>query len=174
MPRYKILIVDDFAAFRRFVYATLKHRAEFRIVGQASDGLEAVQQAKELRPDLILLDVGLPSLNGLEVARRVRALSPAKFLFISAFTDPDVVREAFRRGALGFVHKPHAQSELIPAIDTVLGGKRFVGQGLEFGEDKDSEAPHRCLKRRQPSHCAGYRVSPGQSSRGIARTRRTN
>jgi len=139
----RILIVDDFEAFRRFVSSTLRQRAEFRIVGEASDGWEAVQRANELQPDLILLDVGLPNLNGLEVARKVRALSPAKLLFISAFSDPDVVREAFRLGALAFVHKPHAQSELILAIDAVLGGKRFVGKGLEFSEDKESEAPHR-------------------------------
>jgi len=139
----RILIVDDFEAFRRFVSSTLRQRAEFRIVGEASDGWEAVQRANQLQPDLILLDVGLPNLNGLEVARKVRALSPAKLLFISAFSDPDVVREAFRLGALAFVHKPHAQSELILAIDAVLGGKRFVGKGLEFSEDKESEAPHR-------------------------------
>ena len=143
MSDLRILIVDDFEAFRGFVSSTLRQRAEFRIVGQASDGLEAVQRAKELQPDLILLDVGLPSLNGLEVARRVRELSLAKFLFISAFSDPDVVREAFRLGALAFVHKPHAQSELILAIEAVLGGKRFVGKGLEFSEDRESEARHR-------------------------------
>ena len=128
MRDLRILIVDDFEAFRRFVSSTLRQRAEFRIVGEASDGWEAVQRANELQPDVILLDVGLPNLNGLEVARKVRALSPAKLLFISAFSDPDVVREAFRLGALAFVHKPHAQSELILAIDAVLGGKRFVGK----------------------------------------------
>lgn len=143
MSDLRILIVDDFEAFRRAVSSTLKQRAEFRIVGQASDGWEAVQRAKELQPDLILLDVGLPSLNGLEVARKVRALSRAKFLFISAFSDADVVREAFRLGALAFVHKPHAQSELILAIDAVRRGKRFVGKGLEFSENKESQAPHR-------------------------------
>lgn len=143
MSDLRILIVDDFEAFRRVVSSTLKQRADFRIVGQASDGWEAVQRAKELQPDLILLDVGLPSLNGLEVARKVRALSRAKFLFISAFSDADVVREAFRLGALAFVHKPHAQSELILAIDAVLRGKRFVGKGLGFSENKESQAPHR-------------------------------
>ena len=143
MRNLRILVVDDFEAFRRFNYSTLEQSVGVEIIGQASDGLEAVQLAKKLKPDLILLDVGLPSLNGLEVARRVRAFAPAKFLFFSALSDPAVVREAFKLGAIGYVHKPHAQSELLPAIDAALEGRRFVGEGLEFGEDTDTEAPRR-------------------------------
>lgn len=142
MRKLRILVVDDFEAFRRFIYSTLEKRVGVQIIGQASDGLEAVQLAKKLQPDLILLDVGLPGLNGLEVARRVRAFAPAKFLFFSALSDPDVVREAFNLGAIGYVHKPHAQSELLPAIDAALENKRFVGKGLEFSEYTDTEAPH--------------------------------
>ena len=142
MRNLRTLVVDDFEAFRRFVYSTLEQSLGVQIIGQASDGLEAVQLAKKLQPDLILLDVGLPAMSGLEVARRVRAFVPAKFLFISALSDADVVQEAFNLGAIGYVHKPHAQSDLLPAIDAALKNKRFVGKGLEFSEDTDTEAPH--------------------------------
>lgn len=143
MRNLRTLVVDDFEAFRRFIHSRLEQSVGIQIIGQASDGLEAVQLAKKLQPDLILLDVSLPGLNGLEVARRVRAFAPAKFLFFSALSDPDLVREAFKLGAIGYVHKPHAQSELLPAIEAALEGKRFVGKGLEFSEETDTEAPHR-------------------------------
>jgi DNA-binding NarL/FixJ family response regulator len=109
-----------------------------------SDGLEAVQKAKELQPDLILLDIGLPKLNGIEVAKRVRRFAPiARLLFVSQESSSDVVRETFRLGAQGYVHKPRAQSDLLPAIDAVLGGKRFASSYLEFSEGTDPPAPHR-------------------------------
>jgi len=71
-----VLVVEDFEPFRRFVCSTLTKRPEMQIVAEASDGLEAVQKAEEMQPDLIMLDVGLPTLNGIEVARRIRKLSP--------------------------------------------------------------------------------------------------
>jgi CheY-like chemotaxis protein len=136
---FKILVVDDFDDFRRFVCSVLQQRAEFQ-VAEASDGLEAVQKAEQWPPDLILLDIGLPKLNGLEVAKRACNLAPVKILFLSALSDPEVVRKALSFGALGYVHKPNAQRDLMPAIDAVLGGKRFIGKGLEFSEDEDAEA----------------------------------
>ena len=78
----RILVVDDFEMFRQFVVEMLGKRPELQVVGEASDGLEALQKAVELRPDLILLDIGLPSLNGIEVARQMRSLVPeSKMLF---------------------------------------------------------------------------------------------
>lgn len=116
----------------------LERRADFQIIGQASDGLEAVQKAEELEPDLILLDVGLPTLNGMDVARRLGKLAPdAKILFLSQESSSDTVREALRSGGLGYVHKVHAHSELLPAIETVLGGRLFVSgspKHYQFGE----------------------------------------
>ena len=76
---------------------------------------------------LVLLDVGMPKLNGIEAAARIRAIAPkAKILFVSQQTDPDVVRSALSDGAAGYVHKSQANHELLPAIDAVLGGRRFV------------------------------------------------
>jgi CheY-like chemotaxis protein len=124
---FRILVVEDFEEFRRFVCLLLQQRPEFQIT-QASTGLEAVQRAEELQPDLILLDIGLPNLNGLEVAKRVLKLAPAvKILFLSQESDPDVEREAFRLGAQGYVYKPRSQTDLLPAIEAVLDLKQFVG-----------------------------------------------
>jgi len=141
VPLFRILVVDDFESFRRFVCSVLQPRAEFQVT-QASNGLEAVQKAEELQPDLILLDIGLPDLNGLEVAKRVLKVAPAaKILFLSQESSSDVVQEAFSLGARGYVHKPRSQTDLLPAIDAVLRGKQFVGSGLEFGTD--AHHPHR-------------------------------
>ena len=138
----RTLIVDDFEAFRQFICSTLQQRPGFPVIGQISDGLEAVQLAEELQPDLILLDIGLPNLNGLEVAKRVRKLAPGtKILFVSQESSSEVVREALSLGPLGYVHKPRCQTDLLPAIEAVLGGKQFVGGGLGF--DTDAHTPHR-------------------------------
>jgi DNA-binding NarL/FixJ family response regulator len=98
---------------------------------EASDGLDAIEKARELLPDLILLDVGLPTLNGLEAARQIRVLSPlSKILFLTESHDPDVAREAFRSGAHGFVVKSDAKEELLAAVDSVLAAKRFLSRRL--------------------------------------------
>ena len=139
----EILVVDDFEGFRRFICSVLQERPEFRVT-EASDGLGAVEKAEELQPDLLLLDIGLPGLNGIEVAKRVRRLAPAaKILFVSQESSPDVVRETLLLGAHGYVHKPRSASDLLLAVETVLGGKRFVSSGLQFVEDTEAPAPHR-------------------------------
>ena len=108
------------------------HLAEkLLIVCEVSDGQDAVRKAAELHPDLILLDVGLPSLNGIEAARQIRKLSQkSKILFVSQESSADVVQEAFRIGALGYVIKANAGSDLLPAVEAVCQGKRFVSAGL--------------------------------------------
>jgi DNA-binding NarL/FixJ family response regulator len=141
---FTILIVDDFEPFRRLVCSILSGRPGCQVIDQASDGLQAVQKAEEHQPDLILLDIGLPILNGLTVARRVRKLAPAsKILFLTQESSPDVIREGFSLGARGYVHKPHAHSDLLPAIEAVLQGKPFVTGELEFDEDTDAQIPSR-------------------------------
>ena len=128
---FRVLVVEDREPFRRFVCSTLEKRPELQIVCEVSDGLDAVQKAGELRPDVILLDVGLPSLNGIEAARQIRRLSrKSKILFLSQESSADVVQEAFRIGALGYVAKAHAGSDLLPAVEAVCQGKRFVSARL--------------------------------------------
>jgi CheY-like chemotaxis protein len=143
VPSFRILLVEDFEPFRRFVRLALRPREEFKVVGEALDGVEAVHKAQNLRPDLILLDIGLPKLNGIAAAEQIRILAPhAKLLFISLESSPAVVREAFRAGAQGYIHKLRAQVDLLPAIEAVLAGKQFVSSDLEFSESTKAHRRH--------------------------------
>ena len=125
----RVLVVEDSEAFRKLIRSTLGERPELQLVGEVSDGLQALQRADELQPDLILLDIGLPSLNGIEVARRIRKLSPkSKILFVSQESSADVVREALGTGAHGYVVKIDAGSELLKGVSAVLRGDQFVSR----------------------------------------------
>ena len=127
--RVRILLVDDFETWRRLVAPIFRQRPELEIICETSDGSEAVQKAEELQPDLILIDIGLPTLNGLEAARRIRVLSPrSKIMIVTQEKSADVLREAFRAGANGYVVKADAGTELLNAVDAVLRGGRFVGR----------------------------------------------
>lgn len=127
MPSVRVLVVEDFVPFRQFICSTLGTKPEWQVVCEVSDGLEAVQKAEELKPDLILLDFGLPSLNGIEAARQIRKLSPeCKIIFVSQDSSPDVVQEALSLGACGYVVKTRAGSDLLAAVESVLRGKPFV------------------------------------------------
>lgn len=141
---FKILVVEDFEPFRRFVRSVVQERAELQIVGEASDGLDAVWQAEKLQPDLILLDISLPRMSGIEVARRIRAVAPqAKILFLSMESSFLVVQECLRSGGSGYVQKMSARSDLLPAIDAALRGIRFVSRGLQLLDSEEEEvAPH--------------------------------
>jgi DNA-binding NarL/FixJ family response regulator len=127
----RVLVVDDYEPWRRFFSSTLRKQPEYQVVGEVSDGLESVQQAEQLQPDLILLDIGLPTLNGIEAARRIREVSPAsKILFVSENRSPDVVEAALSTGAGGYVVKSDAGNGLLPAVEAVLQGSRFVSASL--------------------------------------------
>jgi DNA-binding NarL/FixJ family response regulator len=127
----RILLGEDFEPWCRFVVSLLQEKPEWRIVGETSDGLEAVQKAKELRPDLILLDIGLPKLNGIEAARQIRQLTPeSRIIFVSQESSADVVAEALSFGAQGYVLKIKAGCDLLIAMEAVLEGKQFVSCGL--------------------------------------------
>ena len=127
----RILVVDDYAPWCRFLRLTLLAHEELQVIGEFTDGPEAIEKAKELQPDLILLDIGLPTLNGIEAARRIRELSPkTKILFVSENRSPDIAEEALRTGAGGYVAKADAVRDLLPAINAVLEGKRFISASL--------------------------------------------
>lgn len=136
----KVLIVDDFDAFRQFVCSMLQKTAEFSVIGEASDGLEGLQKAEQLQPDVVLLDIGLPRLNGLQAARRISIVAPrAKILFVSENNDPDVLASALAEGAYGYVQKSAAYRELLIALEIVVGGKRFSSTNCPCAVEADTD-----------------------------------
>jgi DNA-binding NarL/FixJ family response regulator len=131
-PFVRVLVVEDFEPLRQFIHATLQE-SELLIVGEVSDGLEAVRKAEELQPDLILLDIGLPTLNGIEAARRIRKLSPeSKIIFVTQESSADVIEEALSLGAMGYVIKTRAGIELLAAVEAVCQGGQFVSHGVSL------------------------------------------
>ena len=127
MSPMRVLVVEDFAPFWQVIRSTLAERPDVQVIDEVADGLEAVQKAELLEPDLVLLDIGLPTLNGIEAARQIRQLAPdSKIIFLSQEFSAEVVEEALRLGAWGYVPKTRAGSDLLPAVEAVLSGKRFV------------------------------------------------
>jgi DNA-binding NarL/FixJ family response regulator len=117
----RILVVDDYEDWRDRVRLMLRAQPHWQVIGEASDGLEAVLKAKELKPDVIVLDIGLPKLNGIEAARQIRKISPnSKIVILSQENSPEIVDEALSAGAQGYVYKARAQNDLVPAIDAAL------------------------------------------------------
>jgi DNA-binding NarL/FixJ family response regulator len=124
--------VDDFEPFRRLVCSLLEQDPRLHVACEAGDGLEAVQYAERLQPNLIVLDIGLPKMNGIEAARRIRTLAPeSKILFLSQTSDAEVVQDALSLGAQGYVLKSQVGSDLGAAVEAVLRGERFVSEALK-------------------------------------------
>ena len=125
----RILVVDDFEDWRHFVITKLQENRNFCVIGIAADGLEAVRKAEELQPNVIVLDIGLPCLDGIEAARRIREAAPeSKILFLTQEADLGVARAAISAGGHGYVVKSDAEEELFAAVEAVLAGKKFVSR----------------------------------------------
>ena len=117
--------------FRRLIGSTLSQRPDLRVICEVCDGEDAVRKAAELKPDLILLDIGLPTLNGLDAARQIRKIVPqSKIIFVTQEFSPDIVQEALGLGASGYVLKSKIRRDLLAAVTTVLEGKQFVSSEL--------------------------------------------
>jgi DNA-binding NarL/FixJ family response regulator len=135
-------VVDDFVPWRNYLVVKLGENAALQVVGYASDGAEAVLKAAELHPDLILMDVNLPELSGIQAAARIRWVSPeSKILFLSQILDFDVALAALDSGGLGYVVKSEAENELLTAVETVMSGKRFVS-ALQANRVIENLNPH--------------------------------
>ncbi len=125
----RVLVVEDFEPWLRFVKAALYQEPGMQIVGTAPDGLEAVAKARVLQPDLILMDISLPTLNGIEATRQISRLVPAaKIIFLSLENEPEVVKFALAAGGRGYVAKLDAHRELPSAMKVVADGNRYVSR----------------------------------------------
>jgi two-component system, NarL family, response regulator DegU len=126
-----ILVVDDFQPWQRFVMQILESESDLRVISVASDGQEAVQQAKRWQPDLILMDVSLPKMNGYEATHEIRSFAQTcKILFVSEHRSDELVEAAFNADACGYVLKSDSYSDLIPGIRAALLNRRFVSRSL--------------------------------------------
>lgn len=145
--KVRILIVEDYESFRQFIRSMLHSEVEPQAIFEASDGVQAIELAQAHCPDLILLDIGLPKLNGIDTARRIREFAPhVKILFVSQESSADIVQAAFNVGASGYVVKTDAARELVTAVKAVLRGERFVGirfVGHGFTDPLDKRAPQK-------------------------------
>jgi DNA-binding NarL/FixJ family response regulator len=122
----------------------LQQLPDVMVVGEAADGLDAIAQAAELQPDVVLLDISLPSLNGIEVAGHLRATAPhARIVLVTSECSSDVIEEAFRRGAHGYVYKPRVLRDLLQVIDAIEHGGRIVAGSLDRIARGDGFAAHR-------------------------------
>lgn len=127
----RILVVDDFEPWRRFVSSTFRKQKDLQILLEVSDGLEAVYRGEDLRPDLVVLDIGLPTLNGIKAGRRIREVSPnSKILFLSEQNSPDIAEAALEAGGAGYVIKSDAGRELLAAVKAVREGQRYISTRL--------------------------------------------
>jgi len=125
------VLADDHPIVRQGLRTLLEGENEYHVVGEASDGLTALDLLERLRPDVAILDVQLPDLNGLEVARRAQALAPdTKIVMLSMHSDEPFVIDALRYGALGYVLKGSATTDLVTALQAVMAGRRFLSEPL--------------------------------------------
>ena len=132
-PLIRVLVVDDYEPWRRFIRVTLLAYENLQVVGEGSDGVEAIQKTRDLQPDLILLDIGLPTLNGIEAARIILEMSrTSKIIFVSENCQGDTAQETLRTlaGVGGYVVKSHAGRELLAAVGAVLNGRQFVSSSV--------------------------------------------
>jgi DNA-binding NarL/FixJ family response regulator len=117
----RVLVADDFAPWRLELRSFLECETEWKIIFEACDGLEAVQKTVELKPDIVLLDLSMPGLNGIEATRRIRQLSPdCKIVIHTQNADEDLMAAALQAGALAYVLKAEMTAKLIPAIQAAM------------------------------------------------------
>jgi DNA-binding NarL/FixJ family response regulator len=131
MSVVQILVVDDHPVVRRVICSLLSNDPALNVVCEAVSGEQAVQKAEELQPDLVLLDISLPGISGIEAGRRIRKVSPkSQIIFVSQHDSLEMVKDALQVGGHGYVAKIDAGHELLKAIHAVRDGKQFVSQRI--------------------------------------------
>src|SRR5271155_1643229 len=126
VKQIRILLADDHTVMRRGLRLLLESQPEFSVVGEASDGRQAVEQAEATSPDVVVLDIAMPNLSGIEAAQRIIALLPkTSIVILSMHSDEGYVLRALKAGAKGYLLKDSAEADLIDAIKSVHAGKAF-------------------------------------------------
>ena len=121
MASFRVLVVDDFEPWRNYLRSVLRERPRLELAGEAADGFEAVQKAEELQPDLILMDIAMPRLNGIEAAKCIREIAPnSKILFLSVEPSDEFEKAALAAGGQGYIVKTEVRSKLLPALDRLF------------------------------------------------------
>jgi DNA-binding NarL/FixJ family response regulator len=127
----RILIADDSAILRKALRAALESRAQWQVIGEAVNGRDAVRQAVELAPDLIILDLTMPELDGLSAARQIRKRGTlAEILVVSYHDSQEVLRQAMDAGVRGYVAKNDLANDLFPAVEAVCKHRRFLSRSV--------------------------------------------
>lgn len=127
MKKIRLLVADDHKIFRQGIKKLLEEQNDLQVVGEAADGREAVKKAEELKPDIILMDVAMADLNGLQATRLIKKVLPdAKILMLTMHKNEEYVLQSFQAGASGYVLKEGAVEELVTAIHSVYGDKSFL------------------------------------------------
>jgi DNA-binding NarL/FixJ family response regulator len=130
-PPVRVLVVDDHALFRHGLVSVLRTAADIEVVGEARDGMEAIEQAATLEPDVVLMDVRMPTVNGIEAARRIRLAQPTvRVLMLTESEDEDDLFGALRAGATGYLLKEVAIDEIADAIRSVANGQALVSPSM--------------------------------------------
>ena len=131
MAPIRVLLVDDHEVARRGIRSVLSSDANLDVVGETADGEEAVKKAKELHPTIVLLDISLPGISGIQAARQIRAVSPdSRIIFLSQHDSVSIAKDALSAGAQGYVVKSDAGLDLLTAIQAVHEGREFVSRTL--------------------------------------------
>ena len=128
----KVMVVDDHAVIRRGVHGILQAFPEWELCAEAADGQEAIRLAEAVKPEIVIMDVSMPGLNGLEATRIIRNILPqTKILLLTLHSSMQLVRSAFRAGARGYVLKSDAEHELVRALNVVAGDGTYVSPGID-------------------------------------------
>lgn len=133
MVRIRLLVVDDHTVARRYIRSVLSRHQDIEVVGEIGDGEEAVRRVQDLHPDVVLLDISLPGISGIEAANSIRQLAPAsRIIFVSQHDSPLIAKDALLTGAYGYVVKSDAALDLWPAIEAAHSGHTFISRTLHL------------------------------------------